>query len=89
MTTRLKGVTVLFDHNMREDDAEGVIAALRMVKFVTDVRPIEADGSNDWMMYERGQQAWRDAIFAVLRDFSTNHGDGIKALIDAQKRKLE
>ena len=52
MTQRLKGVLVTFDRDIREDDAEAILTAIRMVRGVADVSPVEAD-SNDWMARQR------------------------------------
>jgi len=39
MTDRLKGVVVTFDHDIREDDAEGILNAIRHIKGVASVQP--------------------------------------------------
>ncbi len=52
MTTRLKGLTVAFDHDVREDDAEAIISAIRMLRGVLDVAPVEAS-SDDWVVQQR------------------------------------
>jgi len=39
MTDRLKGVVVTFDRDIREDDAEYILNAIRMIKGVIDVTP--------------------------------------------------
>lgn len=39
MTDRLKGVIVTFDEDIREDDAEAIINAIRMIKCVASVTP--------------------------------------------------
>lgn len=43
MTDRLKGFVVTLEHVMREDDAEAVLGALRMVRGVADVVPVKND----------------------------------------------
>lgn len=45
MTTRHAGYLVTLEKDMREDDAEGVITALRMVKGVVSVEPVIGDPS--------------------------------------------
>lgn len=42
MTDRVQGYVVILDENMREDDAEAVVQALRMVRGVLDVQPVPA-----------------------------------------------
>lgn len=43
MTDRLKGVYVVFDQDIREDDAEAILNAIRMVRHVQSVEPIVAN----------------------------------------------
>ena len=43
MTDRIKGLTVTLEPNMREDDAQAIIDAVRMVKGVIDVETHVAD----------------------------------------------
>lgn len=43
MTDRLKGVIVTFERDIREDDAEAVLNAIRMIKGVLSVKPLVAD----------------------------------------------
>lgn len=43
MTTRLKGLLVIFEPDVREDDAECIINAIRLLKRVIDVKPIPND----------------------------------------------
>lgn len=43
MTDRLAGLTVTFAQDVREDDAEAIIDAIRMVKGVSGVAPLVAD----------------------------------------------
>jgi hypothetical protein len=43
MTARHAGYVVTLNENVRDDDAEDVITALRMVKGVLTVEPVEGD----------------------------------------------
>lgn len=43
MTTRLHGFTVVFEKDIREDDAEELKKAISLLKGVIRVEPIEAD----------------------------------------------
>lgn len=54
MTDRFKGFLVTLDKETREDDAEQVLTALKMVKGVYSVKPY-VNGAEDWMMYEKGK----------------------------------
>jgi hypothetical protein len=40
MTDRLKGFVVTLTHDIREDDAEAIVNAIRMVRGVLDVQPV-------------------------------------------------
>ena len=43
MTTLHKGYVVALTEDIREDDAESIINAIRMVKGVMSVKPIDSD----------------------------------------------
>lgn len=51
MTDKLKGVHVAFEKDIREDDAETIINAIRMIKGVAEVKENVAD-AGDWMNRE-------------------------------------
>lgn len=51
MTDRIKGVHVVFEKDIREDDAESIINAIRMVKGVSSVKG-NVVNSSDWMNRE-------------------------------------
>ena len=40
MTDRYAGFVVVLDHDIREDDAEGTIQAIRHLRHVADVKPV-------------------------------------------------
>ena len=42
MTMRFKGVTVTFDQDLRTDDAEAALNAIRCIRGVADVGPLES-----------------------------------------------
>jgi len=42
MTDRHAGYVVILDQNIREDDAEFILNAIRMIKGVADVKPVVA-----------------------------------------------
>lgn len=54
MTDRFKGFLVTLDKEIRDDDAEPILTALKMVKGVFSVKPY-VNGAEDWMMYEKGK----------------------------------
>lgn len=43
MTTRISSITVVFDEDIREDDAQSLLAMLRQVRNVADVVPNVGD----------------------------------------------
>lgn len=47
MTTRYKGFIVALDYDIREDDAEPILSALRLIKGVTSVHPVTAEMNDD------------------------------------------
>lgn len=66
MTTRLKGLTVAFSQDIREDDVEAIVNAIRMIKGVMDVLPIE-NTSEDWIIKERVKRELSSKIYEVLK----------------------
>lgn len=66
MTDRLKGVTVVFDRDIRVDDAEAILAAIQMIKGVARVAP-SISTSDDWMNRERVRIELVEKIFEVLK----------------------
>lgn len=62
MTERLKGVTVAFDHDIREDDAQQIINAIRMIKGVLEVVPSVVNSDDDInrskIEYELSRKLW-------------------------------
>lgn len=54
MTDRYKGFIVHLDKDIREDDCEEIITALRMVKRVREVEPLISK-LDDAIAYERGK----------------------------------
>jgi hypothetical protein len=67
MTTRHAGYIVTLDDDIREDDAEAIIGAIRMIKFVQSVTPIEA-GYSDVIARERRDSRWREALIQLAED---------------------
>ena len=47
MSTRLKGVVVTFDSDIRADDAEVIITAIRCIRRVATVDPLESTFEHD------------------------------------------
>jgi ribosomal protein L5 len=75
MTDRLKGVVVAFDHDIRVDDAEQIIAAIRMIRRVADVQPVVAD-ANAEIAELRANAKWRDKLGALIYEDITGRKRG-------------
>lgn len=65
MTTRLKGCVVAFAHDIREDDAEKLFEAIRCLKSVLGVTPIDAT-HDDWIVEERVRRDLGKKLWDVL-----------------------
>lgn len=65
MTDRLKGVYVAFNEDYREDDAEQILAAIRMIRGVAAVTPMVTD-STDWIARVRVKAELTDKIWDAL-----------------------
>ena len=67
MTTRLKGLVVHFDQDIREDDAENWINAIRMMQHVEDVTPLETT-HEDHNARMRVRSEVRGKLMTILKD---------------------
>lgn len=65
MTDRLKGVWVAFERDIRDDDAEAIIKAIRMIRHVAAVKGNIAD-SNDWINRMQIRTELGEKLWAVL-----------------------
>jgi hypothetical protein len=67
MTDRHAGYVVTLSEDVREDDAEAIINAIRMIRGVVDVAPVL--GGVDMQIAEaRVNGRWRDRIAGLLRE---------------------
>lgn len=67
MTTRHSGYLVVLADDIRDDDAEATLNALRMVRGVVAVQPHETTA--DMMIaVARADDVWRARILALLQD---------------------
>jgi hypothetical protein len=67
MTDRHAGYVVVLKDDIREDDAEHVINALRMVKGVLNVEPIVSD-LELYIAERRAAEVWRTKLREMLYD---------------------
>ena len=65
MTDRLHSLTVVLDHNCRDDDAESLILAIMQFRGVCGVKGNVAD-SESYMAETRAKMELRKALFKVL-----------------------
>ncbi len=66
MTTRLKGLRVAFEKDIREDDARSIIGAIGMLRGVLTVKPIEAE-SDDCIIEDRIRQEFSKRLWKALQ----------------------
>ena len=65
MTDRLNGCTVIFAKDIREDDAEQILNAMRCIKNVLKVTPIIAD-YEAYLAESRARAHFRDKLWKVI-----------------------
>jgi hypothetical protein len=65
MTDRLKGCVVQFSESIREDDAQAVLDAIKMIKGVQSVAA-SVDSSDDWINRERIRHELGQRILDVI-----------------------
>jgi len=66
MTDKLKGVTVGFSYDIREDEAEEIINAIKLIKGVQVVAPV-IRGVDDILNRDRIRLEYREKIYSVLK----------------------
>lgn len=67
MTDRFKGFLITLDKEIREDDAQPILEALKMIRGVFQVKPY-INGAEDWMMYEKGVWDTRKSIMEHMKN---------------------
>ncbi len=71
MTDRIKGVLITFENDIRDDQAQPIIEALKMIKGVSIVKPY-ITGIEDYMSYEKGYLDARKQMFDLLKKEPNN-----------------
>lgn len=67
MTDRHAAYIVILDEDIREDDAEGIISALRHIRFVADVQPVT--GNYEFAVARaRRDEKWAGALRKLIAD---------------------
>jgi hypothetical protein len=67
MTDRYKGLVVTLDRDYRDDDAQSIIDAIRMIRGVVDVEPVLTDALNDQIITMRVETQIRERVYNALR----------------------
>lgn len=65
MTDRTNILTVALDHEMREDDVQCVIDAIKMIKYVSDVE-INVSEPTEWFALQKARLEVRDKLWDVI-----------------------
>jgi hypothetical protein len=65
MTDRLNGVWVAFEKDIRDDDAESLIEAIKHLRGVLAVEAKVSD-STDWIAQQRARDEWRKKLVDIL-----------------------
>lgn len=67
MTDRHSGYVVVLDHDMREDDAEAILNAIRMIKGVATVEPVVSSLLDGQIAEGRRDRLWQEALSRLIR----------------------
>lgn len=67
MTDRLKGLTVAFESDIRDDDAQCIIDAILMIKGVSGVTT-SLSSSEDYMNRQQVRREVVDKIYALAKE---------------------
>jgi hypothetical protein len=63
MTDRYMALTVVLERDLRDDDAAALITALKQLKGVIDVRPVQATGGEQGITRMRLNNELRASLF--------------------------
>jgi hypothetical protein len=67
MTDRHAGYLVTLTEDLRDDDAEEILAALRMVRGVQSVEPVVAN-IDQRIAQSRADTAWRERLINLIKE---------------------
>jgi len=65
MTDRYHALTVILEKDIRSDDAESLISAIKMIKGVLNVKPRISDATT-WMAEERARMELGKKLLDIL-----------------------
>lgn len=66
MTDRINGFWVALERDIRVDDAEATLAAVRQIKGVLAVEQ-NVTSHTDWIADQRARQEWLNKIYELLK----------------------
>ena len=72
MVDSVKGLTVIFESNIREDDCEYIINAIRMIRGVNSVEKHMVNLSSDYFIEKRTIDKIRNKLVDTLHDLYNN-----------------
>jgi hypothetical protein len=67
MTDRIHALVVVLDHDIREDDVESVVQAIKMIRCVADVRTKVADFET-YTARARVREDLRERMYKLWKD---------------------
>ncbi|MEU5157321.1 hypothetical protein [Glycomyces sp. NPDC021274] len=68
MTTRITALQLILENPMREDDAQSIIDAVRLIRGVIEVRVLESNVSAESAAAVRRDIQWADRIRAAVNE---------------------
>lgn len=71
MTDRIRSITVALDHDIREDDVQALVEAIKMMRCVAAVTTHEV-APNDFAIEMRMQSVVRQKLFELANDLFRN-----------------
>ncbi len=74
MSERYKSLTVALEKDMRDDDAQELIQAIKMLRGVLDVRG-DVALPDQWIEDERARRSLAGKLFAVIYDDKKKGGE--------------
>lgn len=66
MTDRFNAITVVLEKDIRDDDAEFILNAIRMIKGVLSVKGNVNDGVSEYVAKERVRREFRDKLLDII-----------------------
>jgi hypothetical protein len=67
MTDKHAGYLIVLDQDIREDDAEAIINAIKMIKHVSTVTPVVANPTM-YIAQNRADDVWRERLLTLLQE---------------------